>query len=192
MRVGRHWVSAPSLFCICFRVSRVVNRIRIRFGPITDFRGLHGVLGMKYTVPFNGTLRYSHTLIGTYAFKESYHKRRITVNIRYRHTLGTPKKWACIVIMPASDIRYRQICACIVYVYGFFFFGFFFRVFLGFFFGFFLDFFFWGLFFGERDDLRITSPNAYFRCGIPRLGRGASPCFSEKVLCAGKGLKPPF
>ena len=27
---------------------------------------------------------------------------------------------------------------------------------------------------------------------IPRLGRGASPCFSEKVLCAGKGLKPPF
>ena len=45
---------------------------------------------------------------------------------------------------------------------------------------------------GECDDLRITSPNAYFRCGIPRLGRGASPCFNEKVLCAGKGLKPPF
>ena len=43
-----------------------------------------------------------------------------------------------------------------------------------------------------RQDLRVTSPNAYFRWGIPRLGRGASPCFSEKVPCAGKGLKPPF
>ena len=53
-------------------------------------------------------------------------------------------------------------------------------------------FFFLGFFFGEFDDLRITSLNAYFRCGIPRLVRGASPCFSEKVLCAGKGLRPPF
>ena len=56
--------------------------------------------------------------------------------------------------------------------------------------------FFWvvflGFFFGEFDDIRITSPNAYFLCGIPRLGRGAFICFSEKVLCAGKGLKPPF
>ena len=78
-----------------------------------------------------------------YILSPNIRDSRNTVNIRYRHTLGTPKKCACIVNMPASDIRYRHKSACIVYVYGFFFLGFLFGFFLGFFFG-----FFFGVFFG--------------------------------------------
>ena len=64
-----------------------------------------------------------------------YHRECITVNTRYRHTLGTPKKSACIVIVPASDnrdtgtympvLRESQIFALRIRVFG----GFF-RVFL--------------------------------------------------------------
>ena len=109
---------------------------------------------------------------------------RCIVNTRYRHKLGTPKKCACIVIIAirAHMSLYRRnlkFCSQNSSFGGFF---------SGFFNGFFWLFFFKVFVFGEFDDLRITSPNAYFRCGIPRLGRGASPCFSENVLCAGKGL----
>ena len=103
--------------------------------------------------------------------------------LRYRHT------YACIKGISGTHVPVSCICMgffLLGFFFGFFlgyFFGFFLGYFFGFFFGFFLGFLFLGFFLGECDDLRITSPNAYFRCGIPRLGRGASPCFSEKVLC---------
>ena len=96
-----------------------------------------------------------------------------TVNIRYRHTPGTPKKCACILIVLASDnsiqanmCLYRDTGIYVpvskeaqIFLSEFEFLGFFFRVFLM---GFFGVFFFEGFFLGEFDDLRITSPNAYF------------------------------
>ena len=107
-------------------------------------------------------------------------------NTRYRHTLKTPKKCACIVIIPASDnrdtgiyvpvSRESQIFALRIRVFGVFFSGFLGFFFLGFFFGFLLGFFF-GFFFWRMRRSSNNEPKRLFSMWNPSPGKGSFSMF---------------
>ena len=89
----RQWVTLPNEMGVYYRPNYVNHVIRASLG--THHFALHfeKIIKMWNARPL-GPLHFTYT-----------------VNTRYRHTLGTPKKCACnVIVYVTRESRYRHIC----------------------------------------------------------------------------------